>query len=56
MQVLLKCAQITVKLHIILNLFLQNLRLSQFLPGELTFSGNVLRSVARVPPAYKAAD
>jgi hypothetical protein len=55
---LLKCAQITIELHItcILHLLLQHLVSQQFLPGKLTLFGRVLKSVAYVALVRKAAD
>jgi hypothetical protein len=49
-QILLKCVQITVELHIILNLPLQELvqYVTQFLPGKFTIYSRVLKSVACV--------
>jgi hypothetical protein len=44
----MKCAQITIDLHIILNLLLKQLVWDTFLPGKHTFYGWVLKPIACV--------
>jgi hypothetical protein len=54
---LLKCARITIELHIILNLLLQQLISDTvFLPEKRTFYGRVLKSIACVALGRIAAD
>jgi hypothetical protein len=53
---LLKCTQITVQNHIILNLLLQQLVSDTILSGKLTFYGWVLKSIASVDLVRKASD
>jgi hypothetical protein len=52
---LLKCAQITIQLHIILNLLLQQLVSDTILPVKFTFYGRVLKSIACVALVREAA-
>jgi hypothetical protein len=53
--ILLKCVQITIQLHVILNVLLQQLG-SDNLSEKLTFCGRALKLVACVALVHEAAD
>jgi hypothetical protein len=53
---LLKCAQITIELHSILNFLPATACIRQFLPEKHTFYGKVSKSIVCVALVCKAAD
>jgi hypothetical protein len=53
---LLKCSQIAIELHIILNVLLQEVYPAQFLSGKPTIYGRVSKSIACVALVRKAEE
>jgi hypothetical protein len=56
LRILLKYAQLTTVLRIILNLLLHQFIFDPILPGNLTFYGTVLKSVVCTAPVREAGD